>query len=493
MLEAIGNNPALMLLLLIVGTALVGGATLWRLRGEWALFQAWRAAGMPTPAQSLKVAPGSTEAPASVSFDPTPLEGAGRAMKNAPANLSVIIKAMADKGEGRYRFPLGWTVGGLNTGRFVGDINHVLITGQSDAGKDNAVMGILLSLALQHKPADVQFCIIDGKGLDWAGWQEKAHTWRLALDPEDMAPAMTALTDERQRRRKILQAAGAAKWDEYQGHDLPLLVVYVSELLLLQNATSGPKLTAWLNSELTAARAFGIRFIIATQTASNFDTQWRSQISLFMAGFQPAPAQDAPNTGLTTAELEQLGGVPPSKLPAPPAGAGVFTAVQGRDLVTIRASYLNSQHRQHVLAQLPNRPVNISQEAPKKPIESTQLSASTPPDQVLLQLLQSGQPLPISDEPRSAAIAHHSGLNQNVAVRSTDSVLSVTDLTSTLVVAADIVPANEQARILAAAQEATSRRQVSLKLYEVAGGHKYKWVQAVCDAAGLLQSTTGGA
>lgn len=477
MLETLSNNPALFLLLLLVGTALVGGASLWRLRHEWALFREWRAAGMPAPAQPSPAAPGTPEAQAGAPFDPTPLEGAGRAMKNAPANLAIVLKAMADKGEGRYRFPLGWTVGGLNTGRFVGDVNHILITGQSDAGKDNAVMGMLLSLALQHKPSDVQFCIIDGKGLDWAGWQEKAHTWRLALDPEDMAPAMAALTDERQRRRKILQAAGSAKWDEYTGGDLPLLVVYVSELLLLQNATSGPKLTAWLNSELTAARAFGIRFIIATQTASNFDTQWRSQISLFMAGFQPAPAQDAPNTGLTTAELEQLGGVPPSKLPAPPAGAGVFTAVQGRDLVTVRASYLPSQHRAWVLSKLPNRP------------------ATSP----LLQALQTGQALPIEPAEKIMALpgaTRHQEAQEAVgatpvAPGSADPVLSVGDPAPALVVAADLVPADEQRRIIAAAQEATSRRQVGLKLYEATGGQKYRWVQAVCDAAGLLMPAGG--
>jgi hypothetical protein len=55
-----------------------------------------------------------------------------------------------------------------------------------------------------------------------------------------------------------------------------------------------------------------------------------------------------------------------------------------------------------------------------------------------------------------------------------------------LVVAPYLVPADEQRRILAAAQEATSRRQVSLKLYEQSGGQRYTWVQLVCDAAGLL-------
>src|SRR3712207_4975213 len=116
---------------------------------------------------------------------------------------------------------------------------------------------------------------------------------------------MEALGAERERRRAILAAAGASKWERYRGDDLPLLVVYISELSLLEDATGGRELGQWLNSELAAGRAFGIRYIIATQTASNYATRWRSQIGVYLAGFQPSDSQDAPNTGLTTRELDR--------------------------------------------------------------------------------------------------------------------------------------------------------------------------------------------
>ena len=154
---------------------------------------------------------------------------------------------------------------------------------------------------------------MDGKGLDYIGWRNKAHTWLLATDLEEIAPAMQQLTAERISRKTILADAGVSKWDNYAGNDLPLLVVFVSELLLLQSATSKSELTNWLEIELTAARAFGIRYLLATQTASNFSTQWRSQVSLFMAGFQPSQSQDAPNVAITTNEVDQAGAVPPSK------------------------------------------------------------------------------------------------------------------------------------------------------------------------------------
>lgn len=501
MLEALSNNPGLMLLLLVAGTALVGGATLWRLRGEWALFQQWRAAGMPTAAAPSSPAPLVDQAPA-LALDTTPLPGAGQALKNPPADLRPVLAAVQTKG-GRYRIPLGWVTGGLATAQLVGDVNHILISGASDAGKDNAVMGMLLTLAAQHGPQAVQFCIVDGKGLDWAGWASKAHTWRLALDPEDIAPAMLAISDERRRRGQVLRAAGVAKWDEYQGGDLPLLVVFISELSLLEDATRASELAAWLNSELSAGRAYGLRFIVATQNASNFSTRWRGQIGLFLAGFQPSRSADEPNTGLTSSDLAELGAIAPSQLPAPPAGAGVFTAVQGRDVVTLRASLLASQHRLWMLAQLPDRPATRPQPTPsetrqsygKDSGENSRPAAPTGDQAVLLQLLQTGQPLPIETDARSGDVARSNGLNrESVApaiVGSGSTVLSVSDQPAAPVVAVDLVPADEQARILAAAQHAASRRALSQKLYESTGGQKYRWVQTVCDAAGLLMPAGG--
>ena len=419
------------------------------------------------------------------------MPGAGRALAHPPASFRSTLAALRAQNLGRYGIPLGWEQGGIVTAKLVGDVNHILITGQSDSGKDNATMGMFYALAAQNPPSSVQFAIIDGKGLDWAAWAKKAHTWRLALSPENIAPAMAALTNERQRRLTILQSAGVTKWDTYQGDDLPLLVVFVSELLLLENAVGSKALTSWLNTELTAARAFGIRYLLATQTASNFDTQWRSQISLFLAGFQPTPTQDKPNTGMSTAELEALGGLPPSKLPSPSSGAaGVFTAIQGRDVATVRTSYLSGQHRTWVLSTLPDQADRLPVIAQPATLSTTQTVTKKIDDTALLALLHSGAPLPFVNESSSGAIAHSNAVKAEpvapVALRSGSDILSVNDTNSPLVVAPDIVPADEQRRILAAAQAATSRRQVSMKLYESTGGQKYTWVQVVCDAAGLL-------
>lgn len=488
---------------------------------QWRAFTAWQAAGMPAAAPAGPAAGQAQAVPWNAPADVTLMPGAGHALKSPPSDVRAIVDYIRTmRGGAPYSIPLGWLRDSagradLVTAQLVGDVNHILISGASDSGKDNAVMGMLLALATQHSAQALQFCIIDGKGLDWAGWASKAHAWRVALEPEEIGPAMLAISEERRRRGAILRAAGVAKWDEYQGGDLPLLVVFISELSLLEDATKASELTSWLNSELSAGRAFGLRFIIGTQNASNFSTRWRGQIGLYLAGFQPSRSADEPNTGLTSSDLAELGAIAPSQLPAPPAGAGVFTAVQGRNVATVRASLLPSQHRAWVLGQLPSRPAternkmqqNVASVATQAaPLQQAQASRPAGPalpqrgdDRALLELLHTGQPLPIEpasgSTPVAAATRHQEAQDlAPVAAPTSGSgsgVLGVSGDLAALPVAPDLVPADEQWRILAAAQEATSRRQVGLKLYEATGGQKYRWVQAVCDAAGLLMPQGG--
>lgn len=327
---------------------LTGAATAWvvlRVLNEYRRWQGGTAAPVSTPVprrhQPLAIVPGT-----------------GCAMRHPPKEMAATLQALRRWPVGeRYRFPLGWCVcqdgsAGFDCAAFVGDTNHILLTAQSDGGKDAWASWVLLSLALQHPPAELQICLIDGKGLDFALWRDHPACWGLALEAREIAPLLKALTNERERRRQILAAAEVSKWDHYRGCDLPLLVVYVSELSLLQDAVGARELEQWLNTELAAGRAFGLRYIIATQTASNCSTRWRSQISLYVAGYQPSATQDEPNTGRTAKELRALGAVPPSELPGPPEGAGVFTTVANRSAGTARATYLTDADRRAILHEL---------------------------------------------------------------------------------------------------------------------------------------------
>ena len=216
-----------MMSILLLGFAVYGTTRLPPLVHEWQAFQRWRKA---QHAPNVKV-------PCHVdininNWDATTLPGAATALKSPPSKLQDAVVRLRQHAEhAKYPFPIGWYRGGseqveLLFGSFVGDVNHMLITGMSDTGKDNLALNILFTLALTQPPERLQIAVVDGKGLDFSGWRGKAHAWRLALKPDEIRPTMAALTAERERRRDVLEAAEVSKWDHYTGGDLPLLVIY---------------------------------------------------------------------------------------------------------------------------------------------------------------------------------------------------------------------------------------------------------------------------
>lgn len=494
------------LLLMAIALTIVGWTRGKHVLTEYRAFQAWRvmqlAEPAPTPAQPT-AAP-SDPRTVLATLDPTPLAGAGRALAHPPADLHVALRYLqAMCPNGQYMMPLGWHVlpnGTIDcvTASLVDDIYHILITAQSRIGKDNLALNMLFALTHQYAPEQAQICVLDGKGLDWAGWKAKAHTWRLALDPDEIAPTMEALVAERKRRRTVLEAAGCENWEVYRGSDLPLLVIYVSELLLLESATSKSELTNWLNTELSASGAFGMRYIIATQTASNFSTLWRSQVSLYIAGYQPAPSQDAPNTGLQTKELQAIGAIPPSELPGVPVGRGVFTCVQGRNAFTIRTTPIDGAQRRLLLAAMPEKALQITRLA--RPI-NVALSKLQPSDDDTLTALLEGFTVPSRGEATSRPPSQGEGDTSRFQSPFTEETAceGAAEITLDMSIEAPVlevgaarevfpvdVPADEQQKILAVAKQSTKRSEVCQQLYNTTGGKRYTWVREVCDAAGLL-------
>ncbi len=443
----------------------------------------------------------------STNVDTRILQDAGTALANPPADLRLAIAALQQRRSGpELAFPLGWRmVNATNyecvTAGLVGDVNHALLTGFTDCGKDSWAASMLLSLALLNAPDKLQVAIIDGKGgLSWIGWENKAHVWLMAEDGTEILPAMDALKAERERRQKLLKLARCEKWEEYERGDMPLLVVFVSELMLLQDATSKTGLADWLNTELTSARAAGIRYIISSQTVTRMDTRWRSQIGLYIAGYQPRDDADEPNTSFSTKDLLRLGtnadstiiGMPPSALAVPPAGQGVFTCVQGRAVITVRSTYVNKAQRLWLLDQLPNKALqSAALPATAKPTANIDDQIRALQEQLIMAEASIGCP---TETPIGRSDAENTQFVGDPTAHRTPEKLSVNEDTMVsyveLPLPAEVVPFEEQRRIIEHAKTVKSKRQLSLALYGVDGGQKYAWVKQVCEATGLLTTPT---
>ncbi|WP_129678019.1 hypothetical protein [Candidatus Chloroploca sp. Khr17] len=121
------------------------------------------------------------------------------------------------------------------------------------------------------------------------------------------------------------------------------------ELALLEKVL-GRELERWLTRELSSALAGGLRYCILMQDASNWETGWRRQIGLAVAGGQVSRDAGKPNLGMSTAEIKERGGMPPSEL----AERGFFTVRFYRDVVSVSIPFLTIEERKAAIARLPH-------------------------------------------------------------------------------------------------------------------------------------------
>ena len=148
---------------------------------------------------------------------------------------------------------------------------------------------------------------------------------------------------------RLLEQYSVTKWEELPATMRPPLVwVVINELALIEKVL-GRELESWLTRELSSALAGGIRYCILMQDASNWETGWRRQIGLAVAGGQVSRDADKPNLGMSTTEIKDRGGIPPSELPE----RGYFTARFYRDVVSVSIPYLTVEERKAAIARLP--------------------------------------------------------------------------------------------------------------------------------------------
>ncbi|MEI8306021.1 MAG: hypothetical protein WCF99_03035 [Chloroflexales bacterium] len=280
-------------------------------------------------------------------------------LRTPPAGFAPTLRAVADyHREDPYAIPIGWQnsdgVADLVTGSLHGDspyfVGNVQVTGMTRWGKNIWEFLTTTTLCYHTTPAQLRIFCIDGKGPDGALWRGLAHNWREPITREEDIPgAISALEGLRTERMRLLEQHNVTKWEELPANLRPPLVwVVINELSLLEKVL-GRELEHWLTRELSSALAGGIRYCILMQDASNWETGWRRQIGLAIAGGQVSRDADKPNLGMSTAEIKDRGGIPPSEL----SERGCFTARFYRDVVSVSIPYLNVEERKAAIARLP--------------------------------------------------------------------------------------------------------------------------------------------
>jgi S-DNA-T family DNA segregation ATPase FtsK/SpoIIIE len=172
--------------------------------------------------------------------------------------------------------PLTFTIGKDITGKAVvadlAAMPHLLIAGQTGAGKSVMINTLITSLLYRNSPADLKLILVDPKQVELGSYNELPHLLSPVInEPEKCISALKWAVAEMDRRLKAMALVSKRNIAEYnaidEGEGMPYIVIVIDELadLMMMAARDVEALIVRLAQK---ARAAGIHLVLATQRPS---------------------------------------------------------------------------------------------------------------------------------------------------------------------------------------------------------------------------------
>lgn len=305
-------------------------------------------------------------------------------LKNPPSSIELVLQEIEGyHPDDPYAIPIGWQNAegqpDLVTASLHGDspyfVGNVMISAMTRWGKNILEFLITMTMLLRNTPTQFLLFYIDGKGPDGNLMRGLAHNWHEPICTEEGIPGAIELLDQlRQERMTLLANHDVTKWEELPAALRPPLIWVVINEPTLLGKVLGKQLEPWLEAQLSSALAGGIRYCIVMQDASNWETGWRRQIGLAIAGGQVSAEADKPNLGLSTKEIEERSAYPPSRLPQ----RCWFTARLYREVISVSIAYMDVEYRKSLLARLPKKLMTTARVSASMPTEMLNISEVLP-------------------------------------------------------------------------------------------------------------------
>lgn len=146
--------------------------------------------------------------------------------------------------------PVGLTVQGEAVKVPLNDMPHLLIAGATGSGKSILIHSILTALTKQMKPEDMHLILIDPKRVELSAFAKSKHLHggKIAYEYADAVMLLKGLTDEMERRYKILEKAKVRDIKTFHTvnpdhKEMPYIVVVIDEFgdLILQGKQAEKK------------------------------------------------------------------------------------------------------------------------------------------------------------------------------------------------------------------------------------------------------------
>ena len=160
------------------------------------------------------------------------------------------------------------------------ELPHVLIAGQTGAGKSSCINSIVTSLLIRTKPEDVKMVMVDPKRVELGQYNDVPHLLtKVITNPKKAVDALSWAVSEMDRRYDLLadgqvrdingyhEKYDAGLLDEEKFDRFPYIVLFIDELNDLM-MVAGREVESAIVRLAQMARAIGIHLVVATQRPS---------------------------------------------------------------------------------------------------------------------------------------------------------------------------------------------------------------------------------
>ena len=160
------------------------------------------------------------------------------------------------------------------------ELPHVLIAGQTGAGKSSCINSIVTSLLVRANPDEVKMVMVDPKRVELGQYNNVPHLLtKVITNPKKAVDALSWAVSEMDRRYDLLadsqvrdingyhEKFDAGLLDEEKFDRFPYIVVFIDELNDLM-MVAGREVESAIVRLAQMARAIGIHLVVATQRPS---------------------------------------------------------------------------------------------------------------------------------------------------------------------------------------------------------------------------------
>jgi len=175
---------------------------------------------------------------------------------------------------------LGLDISGKARLTNLSELPHVLIAGQTGAGKSSCINSIVTSLLCRTNPDEVKMVMVDPKRVELGQYNNVPHLLtKVITNPKKAVDALTWAVSEMDRRYDLLadgkvrdingyhEKYDAGLLDEEKFDRFPYIVVFIDELNDLM-MVAGREVESAIVRIAQMARAIGIHLVVATQRPS---------------------------------------------------------------------------------------------------------------------------------------------------------------------------------------------------------------------------------